>query len=480
MNLQAMTKEKLHFILPVVFTIGPDVNQQGRPDSAAPDRHDVAKSVDDRGDALMKYAMLLADSDSKDENHNAFLENIIRGIIEGETRVLVSNMTMEEIFTEGETFKRRIFRNIQGELDQLGLKVHKANVTQLKDSPDSVYFASSDRKAHHGATNKTNIGEGIPEPGKYGEDMAYHGDTSPCSDPRLSSGGLVELRQPVNREDAAMTYGQESTAKEMEVLYQGSPTTSWYLAILQVLTGEGTETRDMEKHTETSPDVDKYTALYKRRGGGGSGGGGGGGGGGRGARLSEHRHKPLSNAIRITAKQVKLCGLGVASWLVTGVAAQDPRPGARVGILQNVTTSGFGTVSWIAGLVGIQIGDMDVVPIATRIRYVILLPLFLLLYTTLPWPKGLTGLPRLAYALPAPYSSWGFSFRTPTSSTIPLEAGGSSLGQSVASHPSFGRLLAGNQLPPPRAPFCGWISSTFLSFSGLRSTSWLLAHRSQI
>ncbi len=77
----------------------------------------------------MKYAMLLADSGTKYQgNSHQFLEGIVKGIIEGETRVLVSSMTMEEIFTEREVFKRRIFRNIQGELSQFGLKIYNANV----------------------------------------------------------------------------------------------------------------------------------------------------------------------------------------------------------------------------------------------------------------------------------------------------------------------------------------------------------------
>jgi len=121
MNLQAMTKEKLQFLLPVVFTIGPDVNQRGANAKAGDVSHDAASQHavsqhadddhhhnldgrEDRGDALMKYAMLLADSGSKDKGDHQFLENIVKGIIEGETRVLVSSMTMEEIFTEREVF----------------------------------------------------------------------------------------------------------------------------------------------------------------------------------------------------------------------------------------------------------------------------------------------------------------------------------------------------------------------------------------
>ncbi|KAK4183356.1 hypothetical protein QBC35DRAFT_467363 [Podospora australis] len=181
MNLQAMTKEKLQFLLPVVFTVGPDVNQRGANKkkglghipavsgagsngaAAVEEDNDGDDYVqdhgrEDKGDSLMKYAMLLADSgrDKKDSDRQ-FLDNIVKGIIEGETRVLVSSMTMEEIFTEREVFKRRIFRNIKSELDQFGLKIYNANVKELKDAPNSIYFESLSRKAHEGATNQARI-----------------------------------------------------------------------------------------------------------------------------------------------------------------------------------------------------------------------------------------------------------------------------------------------------------------------------------
>lgn len=55
----------------------------------------------------MKYAMLLTDTSAKSvSNTTQFLGNIVKGIIEGETRVLVSSMTMEEIFTEREEFSK--------------------------------------------------------------------------------------------------------------------------------------------------------------------------------------------------------------------------------------------------------------------------------------------------------------------------------------------------------------------------------------
>jgi flotillin len=64
---------------------------------------------------------------------------------------------MEEIFTEREQFKKRIYHNIQGELSQFGLKIYNANVKELRDAPDSNYFASLSRKAHEGASNQARI-----------------------------------------------------------------------------------------------------------------------------------------------------------------------------------------------------------------------------------------------------------------------------------------------------------------------------------
>jgi uncharacterized membrane protein YqiK len=71
---------------------------------------------------------------------------------------------MEEIFTEREEFKRRIFRNIQSELDQFGLKIYNANVKELRDAPNSNYFESLSRKAHEGAINQARIVSNFQNP----------------------------------------------------------------------------------------------------------------------------------------------------------------------------------------------------------------------------------------------------------------------------------------------------------------------------
>jgi len=86
MQIAAMTSEKLKFSLPAVFTIGPENNIE----------------------SLTKYAILLTgDSDGQvnaekgtvatGRNH---VQDIVKGIIEGETRSIVSTMTMEASSTE--------------------------------------------------------------------------------------------------------------------------------------------------------------------------------------------------------------------------------------------------------------------------------------------------------------------------------------------------------------------------------------------
>ena len=140
-TLQAMTIEKLQFSLPAVFTIGPD----------------------DEAEKLRKYAKILTgrpgEYDSKrhattGRNH---VQDIVKGIIEGETRVIVSGMTMEEIFKERQLFKSKVIENVQAELDQFGLRIYNANVKELQDTADSNYFKYLSRKAHEGASNQAKI-----------------------------------------------------------------------------------------------------------------------------------------------------------------------------------------------------------------------------------------------------------------------------------------------------------------------------------
>jgi flotillin len=142
-----MTIEKLQFALPAVFTIGPD----------------------NKPEALKKYALLLSGNPDGTATHGGrpgqvivptarhHVQDIVKGIIEGETRVIVSSMTMEEIFKERQVFKEKVIESVQHELDQFGLRIYNANVKELQDTPGSEYFAFLSRKAHEGASNQARI-----------------------------------------------------------------------------------------------------------------------------------------------------------------------------------------------------------------------------------------------------------------------------------------------------------------------------------
>lgn len=137
LQLQAMTIEKLSFALPAVFTIGPSDDLQ----------------------ALVKYATLLTGGgrDGTKASGQSHVQDIVKGIIEGETRVIVSGLTMEEIFRERQIFKQKVIQNVQEELSQFGLKIYNANVKELQDSPGNQYFSSLAQKAHESAINTARV-----------------------------------------------------------------------------------------------------------------------------------------------------------------------------------------------------------------------------------------------------------------------------------------------------------------------------------
>ncbi|KXS15523.1 hypothetical protein M427DRAFT_98680, partial [Gonapodya prolifera JEL478] len=132
LNLHVMSAEKLEFQLPAVFTIGPRADQIDIP-------------------SLKKYARLLA---TKNEEH---VSEIVKGVIEGETRVIAASMTLEEIFKDRRIFKDNVIKHVQAELDHFGLIIYNANVKQLQDTPGSEYFSYLRLKTHEGAVNQAKV-----------------------------------------------------------------------------------------------------------------------------------------------------------------------------------------------------------------------------------------------------------------------------------------------------------------------------------
>lgn len=112
MSLQAMTIEKLKFSLPAVFTIGP------ADDMVSLEKYAVLLTGESDGRPTAganKGTVTVAGSEGR--NH---VQDIVKGIIEGETRSIVSTMTMEELFRERKVFKDKVIQSVQSELDQFG------------------------------------------------------------------------------------------------------------------------------------------------------------------------------------------------------------------------------------------------------------------------------------------------------------------------------------------------------------------------
>ncbi|CAL0327187.1 unnamed protein product [Lupinus luteus] len=141
-DVQAMSAEKLPFVLPAVFTVGPRVD----------DEH-----------SLLKYAKLLSSHDKL----SSHVKELVRGIIEGETRVLAASMTMEEIFRGTKQFKKEVFETVQLELNQFGLLIYNANVKQLVDVPGHEYFSYLGQKTQMEAANQAKVD--VAEAKKKGE-----------------------------------------------------------------------------------------------------------------------------------------------------------------------------------------------------------------------------------------------------------------------------------------------------------------------
>ncbi|KAM1331148.1 hypothetical protein ACFX13_044453 [Malus domestica] len=141
-EVQAMSSEKLPFMLPAVFTIGPRID----------DIH-----------SLHKYAKLI----SRHDKLSSHVKELVQGIIEGETRVLAASMTMEEVFRGTKEFKQEVFEKVQLELNQFGLLIYNANVKQLVDVPGHEYFSYLGQKTQMEAANQARVD--VAEARKKGE-----------------------------------------------------------------------------------------------------------------------------------------------------------------------------------------------------------------------------------------------------------------------------------------------------------------------
>jgi len=125
-SLSAMSAEKLQFMLPGVMTIGPRLDES----------------------SLHSYAQLLS---------NGNPQELIHGIIEGETRIMAANMKMDALFQDRAGFKQQITKGVESELQPFGLTIYNANIQELQDSEGSEYFKFLRQKAREGANNEARV-----------------------------------------------------------------------------------------------------------------------------------------------------------------------------------------------------------------------------------------------------------------------------------------------------------------------------------
>ncbi|KAF2914077.1 hypothetical protein DAI22_10g135400 [Oryza sativa Japonica Group] len=151
-NVEAMSSEKLAFNLPAVFTIGPKITPAPAPevDGASNQRRVLMPESEEK---LLLYAKLIAPHDHA-SNH---VKQLVKGVIEGETRVLAASMTMEEIFQGTKKFKQEVFDQVQLDLNKFGLYIYNANVKQLVDEPGHEYFSYLGKKTQQEVDAETKV-----------------------------------------------------------------------------------------------------------------------------------------------------------------------------------------------------------------------------------------------------------------------------------------------------------------------------------
>lgn len=118
-----MSKEKVEFRLPMVFTVAP------------------IKPEDDMA-GFLNYTI---------KTHNNSPQGIretIAGIVEGETRTFTAEMTVEEMFSDKEAFKEKVIKKIELDMRTIGLTIINANIREMGDYDDkNKYFEYRKQRA---------------------------------------------------------------------------------------------------------------------------------------------------------------------------------------------------------------------------------------------------------------------------------------------------------------------------------------------
>ncbi len=142
-NLHNMSKGKVEFSLPVVFTVAP-------------------YHPDDNYDAFCQYAKFMNNVGEPE------IYKTIGGVIEGEMRGLTAGLSVEEMFSGKEKFNTQVVDQIQRDLDKLGIRIVNANIKEMEDyDEDNKYFVYRKQRAIQTANYDAQIA--VAEAKKKGE-----------------------------------------------------------------------------------------------------------------------------------------------------------------------------------------------------------------------------------------------------------------------------------------------------------------------
>lgn len=142
-NLHNMSKGKVEFKLPVVFTFAPYTPTEDE-------------------DAFKRYARLL--NDITEEEYI----NTISAVVEGETRGLTAGLSVEEMFSGKDKFKATVTDRIQEDLNKLGVKIINANIKEMGDyDKDNKYFEYRKQRAIETANYEAQVS--VAEAKRMGE-----------------------------------------------------------------------------------------------------------------------------------------------------------------------------------------------------------------------------------------------------------------------------------------------------------------------
>lgn len=142
-NLKCMSKEMIEMKLPIAFTMQPIIPDK-EPELAA------------------NFARRLLNIEDRDAI------NTISNVLEGTTRTLSGQLSIDELFHNREAFRDKVVAGVAQELGEIGLEIVTANIQEMGDSDENnLYFTYRKQRATESANHQARID--VAEAKKTGE-----------------------------------------------------------------------------------------------------------------------------------------------------------------------------------------------------------------------------------------------------------------------------------------------------------------------